>query len=76
MKATPVTKRRLFPKGAEWRRWDLHFHSPASYDYQNKSSKPAEIIESLVKAKIEALAVTDHPPTQIRVHRAALRTRS
>ena len=60
MKATPVTKRRLFPKGAEWRRWDLHFHSPASYDYQNKSSKPAEIIESLVKAKIEALAVTDH----------------
>ena len=24
-------------RGSEWRIWDLHFHTPASYDYKNKS---------------------------------------
>ena len=24
-------------KGSEWRIWDLHLHTPASYDYKDKS---------------------------------------
>lgn len=26
-----------YPKGSLWRKWDLHFHTPASRDYANKS---------------------------------------
>ena len=24
-------------RGSEWRIWDLHFHTPSSYDYQDRS---------------------------------------
>jgi hypothetical protein len=23
--------------GSTWRKWDLHFHTPSSFDYQNKA---------------------------------------
>jgi len=26
-----------YPRGSEWRKWDLHFHTPSSYDYQDKT---------------------------------------
>lgn len=26
-----------YPKGAEWQKWDLHLHTPSSYDYKDKS---------------------------------------
>lgn len=25
-----------FPKGAEWRKWDLHIHTPYSLVHQNR----------------------------------------
>lgn len=48
------------PLGSVWRRWDLHFHTPASYDYARKGTTNQEIIDGLVKAGVEVVAITDH----------------
>jgi len=50
----------LFPRGSEWRKWDLHIHTPSSYDYKNKSITNHEIIEALHKNGISVVAITDH----------------
>ncbi|KZW99451.1 hypothetical protein JL49_16985 [Pseudoalteromonas luteoviolacea] len=47
-------------KGSEWNRWDLHFHTPSSYDYKDKTVTNIEIIEELKKQSIKVFAVTDH----------------
>jgi energy-coupling factor transporter ATP-binding protein EcfA2 len=49
-----------FPRGSEWRRWDLHFHTPASYDYQAKGLTSQEIVSALLKEGVEVVAITDH----------------
>lgn len=49
-----------YPKGSEWRKWDLHFHTPSSYDYKNKSVDNSRIIEVLKANGISAVVVTDH----------------
>ena len=49
-----------FPRGAEWRKWDLHFHTPASYDYQARGLTSQEIVSNLLTAGIRVVAVTDH----------------
>jgi len=49
-----------YPKGAEWRRWDLHFHTPASYDYKDKSVTNADIVDTLVEKGVSVVAITDH----------------
>ncbi len=51
---------RCSPLGSTWRRWDLHFHTPASYDYKNKAVGAAALVERLVSAGIHVVAVTDH----------------
>lgn len=48
------------PTGSLWRRWDLHVHTPASYDYQNHSITAREIVDGLAAAGVEVAAVTDH----------------
>ena len=35
-------------RGSEWRQWDLHFHTPASYDYDDNSVTNQDIINGLV----------------------------
>lgn len=47
-------------KGAEWRKWDLHFHTQSSYDYKDKSISDQTIIDTLVQNNIEVVAITDH----------------
>lgn len=47
-------------KGSEWRQWDLHFHTPSSYDYENPSVTNQEIIDKLVFNNVSAVAITDH----------------
>lgn len=47
-------------EGPIWRKWDLHFHTPSSYDYQHKGATNQEIVEALVKAGVEVVAITDH----------------
>jgi len=48
------------PRGSIWRKWDLHLHTPASPDYQDKSVSNEEIIETLLENQIAAVAITDH----------------
>lgn len=49
-----------WPQGSIWRKWDLHCHTPASYDYGNKAVTDQEIITTLKSAGIGAVAITDH----------------
>lgn len=47
-------------EGSKWRKWDLHFHTPRSYDYGNKSVTNSDIVETLVSNEIAVVAITDH----------------
>lgn len=49
-----------YSKGSEWRKWDLHFHTPSSYDYENKGITNDDIIETLRRNNIAVVAITDH----------------
>lgn len=50
-----------FPRGSEWRKWDLHFHTPASKDdYKFGLATPEKLIDTLLSKEIAAVAVTDH----------------
>ena len=46
--------------GSTWGLWDLHFHTPSSFDYENKSVTDTEIVEGLLATGIAAVAITDH----------------
>lgn len=47
-------------RGSLWGRWDLHFHTPTSFDYKNGSVTNEQIVEGLQKAGVSAVAITDH----------------
>jgi predicted ATPase len=47
-------------RGSEWRKWDLHFHTPSSYDYKDKSVTNELLIEALCQNNISVVAITDH----------------
>lgn len=47
-------------RGSEWRKWDLHFHTPSSYDYEDKSVSNELLVETLCQNNISAVAITDH----------------
>lgn len=56
-------------RGSEWRVWDLHFHTPASYDYKDKSITNEELILGLAKAGVSVVAITDHHVIDVsRIH--------
>ncbi len=64
---------RTHPVGSTWRRWDLHFHTPASFDYKDKSVTAQRLVDGLLAAGVEVVAVTDHhriDPTVIEDMRA------
>lgn len=48
------------PSGSQWRKWDFHFHTPASFDYQDMSVTDEEIVAGLRDAGIAAVVITDH----------------
>lgn len=48
------------PKGSQWHRWDLHFHTPSSFDYAHGSVTNEQIIECLKEYSIRVVAITDH----------------
>lgn len=48
------------PRGSLWHRWDLHFHTPSSFDYDDKSISNQQIVDCLVGAGLRAVAITDH----------------
>ena len=47
-------------RGSEWRKWDLHIHTPSSYDYKDKTVSNEEFINKLADNNISAIAITDH----------------
>lgn len=47
-------------RGSEWRIWDLHFHTPSSYDYKDKSVTNEDIVKGLAAAGVSVVAITDH----------------
>ena len=49
-----------YPHGSEWRKWDLHLHTPSSYDYHNMSVTDETIIDALSKKGISGAVITDH----------------
>lgn len=51
---------KIFPSGSEWRKWDLHFHTPSSYDYKDQSVTNQEIIDKLIIKNVSVVAITDH----------------
>jgi exonuclease SbcC len=46
--------------GSQWGKWDLHFHTPSSFDYQKKDVRDDEIVNGLIGAGVVAVAITDH----------------
>jgi exonuclease SbcC len=48
------------PRGSLWHRWDLHVHTPSSFDYADKSITDQQIVDCLVQAGLRAVAITDH----------------
>ena len=59
-----------FPKGSEWRLWDLHIHTPASYNYsggrfttmtdQEKVTAISQIIANINESEVAAFAINDY----------------
>ncbi len=47
-------------RGSLWRRWDLHFHTPSSFDYQNGKVTNSDIVAGLKAAGVGVVAITDH----------------
>ncbi len=45
--------------GSLWNRWDLHFHTPASFDYQNKGVTNNQIVACLAVEGVSVVAITD-----------------
>ena len=46
--------------GSLWRRWDLHFHTPSSHEYDDKSVTENDLVDSLIAHGVSVAAVTDH----------------
>jgi predicted ATPase len=48
------------PRGSLWNRWDLHFHTPSSFDYGYGGATNPEIVDRLVAEGLRVVAITDH----------------
>ncbi len=49
-----------YPRGSEWRKWDLHFHTPASDCYEHKGATNEQIVDTMIRANVGVFSVTDH----------------
>lgn len=54
-----------YPKGSEWRKWDLQLHTPATvlnnrFDGSNETEKWDNFISKLETSNIQAIAVTNY----------------
>jgi len=47
-------------RGSLWHRWDLHFHTPSSFDYEDKGVSNTQIVDCFLKEGIRVVAITDH----------------
>lgn len=50
-----------YPRGSEWRRWDLHVHTVSSYDSKYKGAdSDVLLVKAWEENNIVAVAITDH----------------
>ena len=50
-----------YPKGSEWRRWDLHIHTASSDDKVYKGDDADNLLcDALTANEVAAVAITDH----------------
>jgi predicted metal-dependent phosphoesterase TrpH/energy-coupling factor transporter ATP-binding protein EcfA2 len=54
------------PRGSPWHQWDLHVHTPSSFDYEGKNITDEQIVDCLIEAGIRAVAITDHHTIDVR----------
>lgn len=47
-------------RGSLWHRWDLHFHTPSSFEYGDMSITNEQIVKCLVENLVRVVAITDH----------------
>ncbi|MDD5155091.1 MAG: PHP domain-containing protein, partial [Candidatus Omnitrophica bacterium] len=48
-------------RGSIWRKWDLHIHTPASYDWDGSCNATAEdIVKKAITENLSVIAITDH----------------
>jgi len=47
-------------RGSLWHQWDLHVHTPSSFEYADKSITDEQIVNGLIQAGLRAVAITDH----------------
>ena len=47
-------------KGLRFEKFDLHVHTPASYDFIDKTVTPVQIVEEAITKGLKAIAITDH----------------
>jgi exonuclease SbcC len=47
-------------QGSEWHKWNLHFHTPASFDYHAKGLSFEDLAKAINSSTSEAFAITDH----------------
>jgi predicted metal-dependent phosphoesterase TrpH len=59
----------LFPRGSEWRKWDLHAHTPLDPEWIARPSLrtegekryfAAQYVEAAIRAELAVIAITDH----------------
>jgi len=59
----------LFPRGSEWRKWDLHAHTPLDSDWiarppmQTDAERrlfAEQYVETAIRAELAVVAITDH----------------
>ncbi len=50
-----------FPKGSEWRKWDYHVHTPASWYYEDKSADAFQkIADAITASDCAAFGINDY----------------
>ncbi len=61
MSTSKKIKKIPYPRGSTWRKWDLHIHTPASYDWDKSCNASAkDIVDEAIKEKLSVIAITDH----------------
>lgn len=48
------------PPGLRYRKLDLHLHTPASHDFEDKDVTPKQVVQAAIDAGLDGIAVTDH----------------
>jgi len=60
MARRPSTRQRDGNKSRQWRRIDLHLHTPGSIDYQDPDTSYIDILRQAVMRGLDIIAFTDH----------------